>query len=236
MTNQEMEREFLILYDKITNFDAPGYLPIAISTFLTKAQERVVLSEIRPQGNKYQEGFEETEMRRKELQALVKGITLTVPATVQTNTLPNGTFFDLPSDLLFTVSEEVTTTSTDTCKNGNRVLVKPVTHDEYAINVKNPFKKPDVLRYIWRLDYEGNVHELVTDGTFSIGEYHLRYIKKLQPIIIGTGTVDGATGPLDSELNAILHRRIIDEAVKIATGITDPEECQIKNIEQQAGE
>ena len=115
-------------------------------------------------------------------------------------------------------------------------MVKPITHDEFSINIKNPFKKPSIQRYVWRLDYSENKHELITDSSFSVAKYHLRYLKTLTPIVIGTNTVDGATGPLDCQLNNILHKRIVDEAVRIATGVTDPEKYQIKNIEQQAGE
>lgn len=237
MTNLEMKQEFLILYDKITNFDAPGYEDEEISVFLTKGQERLVLSNIRSLANKYQEGFEGTEMRRKELQELVKGVTLTVPAASQTNVLPNGVFYTLPTDCLFVISEEITTDSTTiACSDGLRLMVKPVTHDEYAINIKNPFKKPKINRYAWRLDYENRTHEIITDPTFTVGAYHLRYIQNLTPIIIGANTIDGAIGPLDCQLNKIVHRRIIDEAVKIATGVTDPERYQIKTIEQQTGE
>ncbi len=236
MTVQDMKQEFLILYDKITNFDAPGYEDTEISVFLTKAQERVVLSRIRSIGNKYREGFEESEIRRIELQELVKGVAITALSTSQANVLPYGYFYDLPADFQFAISEEVTTASTDHCKNNLRLRVKPTTHDEYSINVKNPFKKPNILRYVWRLNYQGDKCELITDGTFTINTYHLRYLKTLRPIVIGTGTVDGAIGPLDCELNKILHKMIVDEAVKIATGITDPEKYQLKSVEQQSGE
>lgn len=236
MTSQEMNQEFLILYDKITNFDAPGYTELEISIFLTKAQERVFFSHYNPLDNKFREGFEETEARRKDLNELVKGVTLTTPSVSQTNVLPNGVFFDLPTDCLYVISEEITTSSTDECKNGLRLRVKPITHDEYSINLKNPFKKPDSLNYVWRLDYQGSIHELITDGTFDVSNYHLRYIERLTPIIIGADTVDGVIGPQDSLLNQILHKRIVDEAVKIATGTTDPELYQIKTIEQQEGE
>lgn len=236
MDNQDMKREFLILYDKITNFDAPGYEDVEISIFLTKAQERLVLSSLRAKSNKYDEGFEETEIRRKELNELVKGTDITIPSSLQLGALPNGTLYTLPEDCLLTISEEVTTTSEEACKNNKRLRIKPTTHDEYALNKGNPFKRPNIHRYVWRLDYENNQHELITDGTFNIGTYHLRYIKKIQPIIIGTDTVDGATGPLNCQLSEIFHKRIIDEAVKIATGITDPAQYQIKNIEQQAGD
>src|SRR6218665_1148613 len=235
MTASEMDQEFLILYDKITNFDAPGYTPLEKSIFLTKAQERVFLDYYNPLGNKYREGYEGSETRRKDLKELTKGVTITVPSASQTQVLPNGTFYDLPVDCLYAVSEEVTTASADTCKNGKRIRVKPITHDEYSINKDNPFKKPDIKDCIWRLDYQGKIHELITDGTFTVAQYHLRYIHRLKPIIIGAITVDGVSGPQDCELDAIIHKRIIDEAVKIATGITDPEFYPIKTKEQQEG-
>jgi hypothetical protein len=235
MTAQEMQQEFLILYDKITNFDAPGYTDLEISILLTKGQERVVYS-FYSIDNKYKEGFEESEARRKDLKELVKGTTITTASTSQTNTLPNGTFFDLPTDCLYVISEEITTDSSEDCSDGKRIRVKPVTHDEYSINLKNPFKKPDIKTFVWRLDYQGKKHEIITDGTFTVAQYHLRYIKRPNPIIIGANTVDGATGPLNCELDESVHKKIVDEAVKIATGITDPEFYQIKTIEQQQGE
>lgn len=235
MTSQDMKREFLILYDKATNFAAPGYEDVEISILLTKGQERVFLSTY-GLDNKTKEGFEITEARRKELRDLVKGVTLNTPFADQTQVLPNGVFYQLPEDCLFVISEEITITSDDDCEDGTRVMVRPITHDEYAINKRNPFKKPNSTDFVWRLDYQDHLHEIITDGTFSVSEYHLRYIKRLQPIIIGVNTVDGVAGPLDSELDSILHKRIVDEAVKIATGITDPELYQIKALEQQAGE
>lgn len=236
MTAIEMDKEFLILYDKIAGLSAPGYTEEERSIFLTKGQERVFSDYYTPLANNFREGFEETEARRKELQELVKGVTLTTPSADQTGALPNGQFFDLPADFLYAISEEITTVSEDPCKNGVRLRIKPTTHDLYAINLRNPFKKPNINRYIWRLDYQGRKHELVTDGTFTVGEYHLRYIENLTPIIIGNFTVDGVAGPQDCRLNQILHKRIVDEAVKIATGVTDPQQYQIKTIEQQEGE
>lgn len=239
MTALEMQRSFLVLYDKITNFSAPGYTEEEISLFLTKAQERLVLYYYKPMGNKYNEGFEETEQRRKELSSLLEGNT-NVPVSIsQVGVLPNGKFFDYPTNLLYTASEEVTIASSDACINGKRIEVKPITYDEYTINKRNPYKKPfaDSDRgLVWRVDYNTRRHELITDSTFTISNYHIRYIKKPQPIIIDTSILNGITGPLDCTLNDILHERIIDEAVKIATGITDPLSYQIKSVEKQAGE
>lgn len=235
MTATDMQEEFLILYDKITNFDAPGYTAHEISRFLTKGQERVVLDLYNPLGNSAKEGFEETEARRKELQELVKSTNCVISAS-QTGTLTNGVFYDLPSDCLFVVQEEIVMQSADSCFNNKKLRVKPITSDYYEMNINNPFKKPSSKRYAWRLDYSGRKHELITDSTFTVSTYYVRYLKSLTPIIIGSDNVDGVSGPQNCQLNTIVHRRIIDEAVKMATGITDPQLYQIKSIEKQQGE
>ena len=235
MTALEMQEEFLVNYDKITNYDAPGYIPKEISLLLSKAQERLVLDSYNPLANKYREGFESTEARRKDLQELVSSANLS-PSVGQVGTLPNGTFFDLPNDCLYVVHEHIITESEDVCKNNINLKIKPVTTDYYDINITNPFKNPNILRNAWRLDYNTRRHEIVTDGTFNVDTYTIRYIKKPIPIIIDNSTIDGVTGPSNCQLNSIMHRRIVDEAVKIATSITDPQFYQIKTIEQQQGE
>lgn len=232
MTSTEMKKEFLILYDKITNFDAPGYKDSEIETFLNKAQERYMLRILDVYGNKYRQGFEATEIRRKGLSELLKSANLNTSdiSSSQVGVMPNGTFFDLPSDFLFTVQESAVITSTDACIDGKVVKIKPTTHDEYNMNVNNPFKKPS-SSVIWRLDVASDSgvkrHELVAANDFTVSEYNLRYIKQPANIVIGTQ---------DCQLNAITHRSIIDEAVTIAAGAADPETYQIKINEQQRSE
>lgn len=239
MTAQEMKRSFLVLYDKITNFAAPGYTDEEISLFLTKAQERIVLHYYRPNANRFNDGFQESEQRRKELSQLLESNSNSTPSTSQTGVHPNGTFFDYPDDLLYTTSEEVTIESDNECIDGIRIDIKPVTDDEYTANKRNPFKKPFANAgrgLVWRLDFNTRRHELITDGTFDVTTYHLKYLKKPRPIIIDTSTLNGVTGPQNSTLNDSLHERIIDEAVMIATGVTEPQFYQIKQAERAAGE
>ena len=246
MTSAEMQEEFLILYDKITNFDAPGYEDDEISRFLTKAQERLVLHIMNPLGNKYVTGFEHTEKRRKDLSELVRNSTLTAAniSSDQTGVKPNGTFFDLPSDFLYTLDEEVLTSSTTVCFDANRIEVRPITHNEYTKNKRNPFKKPDE-NLVWRMDFSKATstgpkrHELITNGTYTVDNYYIRYMRRPQPIITAVLTgngVDGVTAITDCELDAITHRSIIDEAVAIAAGITTPELWQLKRSEATLSE
>lgn len=242
MTSAEMKEEFLILYDKITNFDAPGYEDDEISRFLTAAQERLVLHIVNPRGNKYATGIEYTEKRRKDLSELFRNVELTTAdiSANQTGVKPNGTFFDLPADFLYTLDEEVLTASASPCFDGNRIEVKPITHDQYTKNKKNPFKKPDGT-LVWRMDFSRDAagtpkrHEIITDGSYTVTNYYIRYMRKPQPIItaaLPAGiTIEGQSGPLDSELDPIMHRAIVDEAVAIATGVTNPELWQLRRAE-----
>ena len=244
MNNLEMKEEFLLLYDKVTNFAAPGYEDIEISRLLSGGQEVVYLHRINVLGNKYGQGFEGTERRRKEFAELVSNVTLTSAniSPDQTGVKPNGTFFNLPTDFGLTINEEVTISSDDKCLDGQRIEVKPITHDEYNKSLKNPFKRPDGT-LTWRMDFGSNLpanaperHEIITDGTYTVDEYHIRYMRRLKPIIIGTNTIEGFTGPLDSELNDMIHRAIIEEAVKMASGVTDPQFYQIRTVESQNSE
>ena len=235
MTAVEMRDLFFILYDKITNLAAPGYTDGEISDFLNKAQLQFVKHRYNEKGNKYQEGFEETEKRRKDLAQLTRNLVAGISSD-QTGVSPNGVFYDLPEGFMYTLREEATITSSDDCVDGQRIYIKPITHDEYAINLLNPFKKPDTT-VAWRLDYSNTSpvsgtatkrHELVTDGTYSVGTYHLRYLNMPSNIDIAGG--------ITSELDPSVHEEVVDAAVRIAAGITDPGSYQIKVIEEQQGE
>lgn len=213
MTANQMKDEFLLLYDKVTNFNSPGYTDDEISKFLSIAQERIAKHRYEFQGNKYGDGFEETEKRRKELQGLVQssvdstGILKTIVSANQTGkTLPNSVIYELPTDLWLPITEWVVV---DKCNEIREVI--PITHDEVIFQKDNPFLKPN-KRKVWRLDtFKFNDtfrYELITNGD-TILEYHVQYLKKLSDI------VTGAT-PVDCELHDLIHRDIVSEAVNIA--------------------
>ena len=240
MNALEMKQEFLTLYDKVTNQAAPGYTNSEISIFLNKAQLQFVKNRYNFKGNAYNEGFEETEKRRKDLAELTRNAELTGGTTnssSQTGVSPNGEFFDLPDDLLYALREEVLTTSSTACYDALRIRVKPITHDEYAIEVNNPFAKPD-KSVVWRLDISRDLtqgannekkrHELIAGTGMTVNKYYLRYLRV--PTIINVDT------NVSSEINDEVHGEIIDYAVRIATGITDPQAYPIKIKEQQGSE
>lgn len=243
MTASEMKQEFLISYDKVTNFSAPGYTDYEISVFLTKAQERFLKQRYNWKTDRQRDGFEGSQKRRVDLSELVvssidsNGVNKTALSANQNGVHQNGYFFDLPSDCLYIVHEEAKLASSNTCINNSIESVTPVTHDEYSANIGNPFKKPDV-ETIWRLDISrqtANTNpkrvELITDGTYTISDYIIRYIKKPNPIIvdaISPDTIEGISVQTQCELDESVHREIIDIAVYIATETTASERVNLK--------
>lgn len=238
MTANEMADELEVLFNKVTNNDSPGYEDAELSLILNKSQERF-RNQIYSGSNKLQEGFEETEKRRKDLSELTKNVEISTASSNQLGTLPNGTFYDLPDDFLYAIKEEVTINSSEECIDGNRIRVKPITHDEYAINVDNPFKQPyDGL--VWRLDYSRTTdntnpkrHELITDGTYNITTYHLRYLRRLADIVVDRVT---PTNQINCVLDESTHRRIIDIAVEILLEITVDNRLQTNLLLNQTNE
>ena len=172
----------------------------------------------------------------KDLSELVRDVTATVSAS-QEGSKSDGQFFDLPLDFLYTIQEEASITSADPCYGpATGVEIKPVTHDMYTKNRKNPHKKP-YEELIWRMDFSSAAgfkrHELITNATTTVTAYNLRYYKRPRPIVVDTAV---PANDVPSELDEIVHRQIVDEAVAIATGVTNPEEYQIKLREAQASE
>jgi len=240
--NQQAD-EFDIAYDAITSLGAPGYEDFEVSSLLSIAQERLMKKKYTKEGNKYRKGFEGSEKRRKDLSELIRTAELTVSnlSASQVGTYPNGAFYDLPTDLLYAVSENVIT-DINKCVKGVvsttdfiQASVIPYTHDEYNFNIENPFKRPDSSE-VWRLDYSTDVekrHELITDGTYAVSKYFIRYIKKPVDIVVDRTT---PANQVDSELDSSVHREIIEEAVKYAVSINKPQEYQIRSAEQQQSE
>jgi len=240
MTANEMRNTFDIKYDSVTSLGAPGYEDDEISIILTDAQIKVVKRKYNARGNKYFKGFEGSEKRRKDLSELMRTANLTNAdlSASQADVHRNGFFYDLPSDLLYAVSE-VATTNIEDCELTTpdvpvytQIEVQPVTHDEYNININNPHKKP-YNKLVWRLDYNSDIHELITNGLYTVDNYFIRYIKRPLDIVVDLTTPGNQ---VDSELDESIHGEIVDEAIRIAVSVTKPAEYQIKQAETQQSE
>lgn len=224
MNSLEMKKAFLILYDKITSFSNPGYTNSEISFFLSKAQEQILLKYYNPESNRFQIGIENTEKLSKFFISLIsKPTSLTLLSSSDYLSLKRF-IFKLPPNHLFTLSEVAFAKSDDRCWNGKILRLDRKTNDEVTINLNNPFKKPDI-EICWRLYQEPD--EVVVYGSKTLTGINYEIVYLIRPNNIN---VDPAN-PVDSLFPEFVHQLIVDEAVLLATGTTNPEEYQIKQIQ-----
>jgi hypothetical protein len=219
MTTQEFSEEFDILYDNIRTNTARGLDEYEKSVFLTQAQEILVKGY-------YNNRLEGNEERRRELANLIKNYVSTSLVNSNDNISTGSLFFTIPEDLMYIISEKGKTVSTQSCYNNQLIDIIPVTHDEYNLQKKNPFRKPKLsgrTKSAWRIDYGDylgqRVVEIIPPNEATLSEYRCRYLKKPRAIILETLTnesIDGQTQVSECELDSITHRDILRLAVRIA--------------------
>lgn len=200
MTATQMLNEFNIRYDAIASSSAPGYDNTDVSGLLNIAQEEVFLAAY--------EAHEVTEKTTRILEELKVQDPITSFTTSTTH--PNAVLVTLPTNLWLITKEEVTISYTD-CNGetqSKRIPVDEITDYQYNLNLDNPFRKPDQT-IAWRYTTGDRVIELIHDGTYSFTTYHLTYLKQPQDIDIDNS--------INSELPNIVHRDIVERAVRLAT-------------------
>tara|TARA_R110000824_G_scaffold298933_5_gene487092 strand:- start:2209 stop:2913 length:705 start_codon:yes stop_codon:yes gene_type:complete len=214
MTLAEMHIQFKVGLDKTDSLNYPNFEPEEIDLWLNRSQDRFVKQRYThdPKG----ETFEETQKRTDDLRTIVTEITLP-PSLIQIPTKPNGILFDLPNGIIggptiywFAINEECDIRYAD-C-NGSwvteRTGVYALQHNDYNKVIDDPFNKPSqgvVLRLM-----HGTWAELLTDGSFTIPSYYLRYLR--EPI-----RLDIINFPaVDCELADHTHEEIIAGAVTLA--------------------
>lgn len=222
MTAEEMKYEGEILYESIASADAPGYTNREWSYLLTAAQEKVVKDIV-------DNGLDKEEKYKKAISPLLVPIEIIEDSLIENiSAIPKSIRIELDEDTIAVTMERCAV-------SGHLVVrVKPITHDYYLANIRNPLKKPDSNEVYWRLDeLEGDnrVHIIITDLTdiTDLLKYKYVAVKKPDPIIVedsgyvsSDGSIDGVafTGYTDKEspstLGTFVHRRIVKEAVNIA--------------------
>lgn len=235
MTVSEFKNEFLIHYNAIASQSAPGFDDYEISVYLTKAQLELVKNNYNPNGNKYKEGFENSEKRRTDLKELITSFTSTTIINSSLGISDKSTFFKIPNNVFLIIYENVLLELPCDFK---KVQVVPKTHDEVTSELNNPFKRPS-KNVVWRLDISkigvNQVVELISN--FKIKDYTLRYLKYPKPIIISdlnllypgeNLSIDGFSTSQSCELHQELHREIIDRAVQIALRDYKPSNLESK--------
>ena len=233
MNANEMSYQFDVLFDKIASFSSPGYTAKEKSVFLSKAQ-RILIDKLGP--------AESIEKNRSGLDNITRVTDISTQSVVQNTGKPNGVRYDLPSDFMYPVTEEVTIGHTNECFDSKRIMVIPKRKDEYVLQIHNPFKKPQVIGSdydcAWRLSFNDNTNgikrvELITDGVFTISTYHLTYFKTPVDIVPLLSGDTSTSAQVDCELGEVLHREIVETAIRIADGAIGSQSYQIKLNEEK---
>lgn len=187
------------------------------SVFLTNAQEEVII-DIYNGKNVFGDSFEKTEEIRRYLNELIVTYTTDAKISEQIGVSKDSVFFKIPENVWFITYESVTFQDEKLkCLNGEEALVVPVSQDDFYRTQENPFRGPSKSRAL-RLDNKGNIIELVS--TYNISKYLIRYIAKPNPIILTNLSdglsINGISKETECELNPVIHRAILERAVKLA--------------------
>ena len=224
MTTQEFSNEFDVLYNNIMSNQAPGLDEYEKSIFLTKAQSEILKNYFNPKGNKYQEGFDDSEKRQIDFSTLIKA--------VKPEAYSGGSYikfddrsqlFQMPSDILFVLNE----TAINTVDGTKRLInIVPINFDEYSRIMSKPYKQP-LKNQGWRLFQSTGgvdfISEVIVKSDSTITDYKLRYVRRPKPIILTDLTdiysnvsIEGLTEVTECELDPILHPEILQRAVELA--------------------
>lgn len=218
MTTQEFSNEFDVLYNNIMSNSAPGLNEYEKSVLLTQAQEALVLDIYNGQFN--EDSFESTEEVSDYINTLIRQLKITDTVGGE-GISKDSVFYQLPDDLWFITYESVVLKDDALgCKNGQEVIVKPITQDRYYSISKNPFRGANDRRVLRLLS--GDKAELISK--FAIESYLIRYLSKPEPIILEDlstygVTINGKTEVTECKLNPAVHRTLLNRAVQLAKSI-----------------
>lgn len=225
MNTREFSDKFDVLlnsYSDITEFGEPASQRTIVldeyekSVFLTQAQ-REIRDELYDGKNIFQESFENTEELRRFLSELIDTKELSSITDSSVLLTDNSKVFRLPENLDYITYEAIVLGHFNECFAGNTIKVIPVTQDELANVLENPFRGPSKRRAL-RLDLSDNKVEIISK--YPIEKYIIRYVAKLSPIVLEDLpdglSIDGCSVKTECKLNPVLHEIILKRALKLA--------------------
>lgn len=226
MTAIELKEEFNLRYNNALE-GAPGLDTFEISSYLTVGQEQLVkmyYDILRDPSS----SFEKHEKARRVLSELVKDEKITSQVSSTRGLVGESKLYEVSNEVMYIVAETVTISSTDSVLNGKIIPVHPITHDEFMVSYRNPFRKPNNNK-AWRVDIsKQNSKTTVEIVSFAnLSRYNIRYVKYPDPIIVdnlqtapdvgGLGlTIQGKTAKATCQLAELAHREVINLAVENA--------------------
>lgn len=210
MTVSEMHTLFKLKLDKTNSLNYPDFEPEEIDLWLNQAQEMFVKN--RYDGNNmFRTSVEETQKRSDDLREIVRQDMITTFAlnSGMTNSYVSTYSFSLPSDYLFSLTEEFN--GSYVCEGSTLtadMIVKPIQHNAWTTMMKDPFNKPNKDRVLRLMN--NNFIDVILDKDTTPIFLFIRYYKT--PVNID----NTPTNLVDCELAAHTHSEIVDFAVLMA--------------------
>lgn len=218
MTNKEFSDGFSTLLNSFgitPNITLDEYEK---STFLTNAQEQLIIDIYSGRNVVYGKSFEQTEEIRRYLSNLVETYETSTKVTGKLGLSQDSVFFNIPQDTWFITYEVAFLKDSRLgCLDGIEASVVPLPQDDLYRAKDNPFRGPSKDRVL-RLDIKSDLAELISK--YNVDKYLMRYISQPTPIILEDLpdglSINGVSTESECELNPVVHRAILERAVQLA--------------------
>ncbi len=218
MTNKEFSDGFSTLLNSFgitPNITLDEYEK---STFLTNAQEELIIDIYSGRNVVYGKSFEQTEEIRRYLSNLVETYETSTKVTGKLGLSQDSVFFNIPQDTWFITYEVAFLKDSKLgCLDGIEASVVPLPQDDLYRAKDNPFRGPSKDRVL-RLDIKSDLAELISK--YNVDKYLMRYISQPTPIILvdlpDGLSINGISTESECELNPVVHRAILERAVQLA--------------------
>lgn len=218
MTNKEFSDGFSTLLNSFgitPNITLDEYEK---STFLTNAQEQMIIDIYSGRNIIYGKSFEQTEEIRRYLSNLVETYETSTKVTGKLGLSKDSVFFEIPQDTWFITYEVAFLKDSRLgCLDGIEASVVPLPQDDLYRAKDSPFRGPSKDRVL-RLDIKSDLAELISK--YNVDKYLMRYISQPTPIILvdlpDGLSINGVSTESECELNPVVHRAILERAVQLA--------------------
>ena len=218
MTNKEFSDGFSTLLNSFgvtPNITLDEYEK---STFLTNAQEQLIIDIYSGRNIIYGKSFEQTEEIRRYLSNLVETYETSTKVTGKLGLSKDSVFFEIPQDTWFITYEVAFLKDSRLgCLDGIEASVVPLPQDDLYRAKDSPFRGPSKDRVL-RLDIKSELAELISK--YNVDKYLMRYISQPTPIILvdlpDGLSINGVSTESECELNPVVHRAILERAVQLA--------------------
>lgn len=218
MTNKEFSDGFSTLLNSFgvtPNITLDEYEK---STFLTNAQEQLIIDIYSGRNIIYGKSFEQTEEIRRYLSNLVETYETSTKVTGKLGLSKDSVFFEIPQDTWFITYEVAFLKDSRLgCLDGIEASVVPLPQDDLYRAKDNPFRGPSKDRVL-RLDIKSDLAELISK--YNVDKYLMRYISQPTPIILvdlpDGLSINSVSTESECELNPVVHRAILERAVQLA--------------------